>query len=220
MLIILIPVLRRPHRIVPLLQSIEETTTTIKYDVLFIASPSDREEIKELNNEGAPFIVMTDDYEGRGDYARKINFGYRQTTEPYIFLGADDLRFYPNWFEMASRRMVGRIGVVGTNDLGNPRVKAGQHSTHSLVSREYVDKYGTIDEKGKILYEGYSHCFVDDELIATARRRRAWVFAKDSIVEHNHPNWGKGIMDDVYESGIKNFQRDAQLFMARRRKFR
>ena len=33
----------------------------------------------------------------KGDYAAKINEGYRRSTEPLIFLGAIDIRFTPGW---------------------------------------------------------------------------------------------------------------------------
>jgi hypothetical protein len=45
---------------------------------------------------------------------------------------------------------------------------AGRHSTHSLVTRDYVERFGTIDEAGVVLHEGYPHEFVDDEFVQTA----------------------------------------------------
>lgn len=219
-LVILVPVLRRPHRIIPVFNSIRDNTS-VDHRILFIASPSDSEEIGTLQTtKNVEFVVMDRDYEGRGDYARKINYGYQVTTEPYIFLGADDLSFYPNWFEYAVSRMVGRVGVVGTNDLGNPRVLAGRHSTHSLVLRGYIDKYGTIDERGKILHEGYPHEFVDDEFVATAQKRRCWAFSKTSIVEHLHPHWGKAPTDDVYGNPTERMMIGSQLFRKRSRLWR
>lgn len=219
-LVILIPVLRRPHRIIPVLNSIRDNTS-VEHRILFIASPSDSEEIGALQTtKDVDFVVMDRDYEGRGDYQRKINYGYQITTEPYIFLGADDLSFHPGWFEHAVQHMRGRVGVVGTNDLGNPRVKAGQHSTHSLVSRSYVDAWGTIDEKGKILHEGYPHEWCDDEFIGTARKRRAVAFAKNSIVEHLHPNWGKATLDLIYARQGERMKQGQELFRRRSRLWR
>jgi hypothetical protein len=101
--------------------------------------------------------------------------------------------------------------------MGNPRVKAGQHSTHSLVSRAYADRFGTIDEQGKILHEGYPHEYVDDELIGTAKRRRAWAFAQNSYVEHLHPLWGKASMDPLYANIQARTNAGTALFVKRRR---
>jgi hypothetical protein len=197
---ILVPVLRRPHRVRPLVENISATTPA-PFRVVFVCSPNDRDElaaVKCVMRDHPVTRVVTDQAYERGDYARKINLAYQLTDELYMFLGADDLRFYPKWLELALERMADGIGVVGTNDLGNQRVIAGTHATHSLVARAYVDEHGTIDEPGKVLHEGYWHEFVDDEFVATARRRNAFAFAGDSHVEHLHPNWGKGEPDELY----------------------
>lgn len=115
-----------------------------------------------------------------------------------MFLGADDLRFHPGWLEAAKAELDVGVGVVGTNDLGSPRVMRGAHSTHSLVTREYADVFGTIDRPGRVLHEEYPHEFVDDELVATAKFRGAWRFASKARVEHLHPSWGKAPMDALY----------------------
>jgi hypothetical protein len=217
-LVIIVPVLRRPQNVTPLLASIRENTVVPGgYRVLFMTSPGDSAEHRALRAAGAIWTCMAGRHEGEGDYARKINQGAAESREPYLFLGADDLRFHPGWAEAALRRMQGRIGVVGTNDLGNRRVMSGRHSTHSLVSREYVERFGTIDEIGKVLHEGYPHEFVDDELVGTARKRHAWAYAGDSVVEHLHPLWGKAPTDSIYDAIAARIRAGAPLYHRRRR---
>ena len=216
---ILVPVLRRPHRITPLLGSVEEATPE-PHRVLFIASPSDTATHTALDAAGADWIVMDDDYEGRGDYMRKVNRGVAATDEPLIFLAADDLRFHTGWLPAATAELRRGIGVVGTNDLGNQRVTRGTHATHSLLTRDYVERRGTIDEPGKALHAGYHHNFCDDELVCTAHARRAWAFAGTAVVEHLHPNWRKAEDDDVYRLGRTFFHEDRRLFMTRRKLWR
>lgn len=215
-LTILVPVLRRPQNAERLVESIE-ATTEVDHQILFILSPNDDDEynvVLELTRARRCRLgIMEESFEGRGDYARKINAGYIWSDSEWYFLGADDLRFHPYWFENAMKI---NACVIGTNDLGNSRVKAGQHSTHSLVNRQYVEEQGTIDEKNKILHEGYTHCFCDDELVQTAQRRGCFGFASDCYVEHLHPLWNKGTMDATYESATKNFERDRLLFQQRR----
>lgn len=213
--VIVIPVLRRPQNAEKVLQSIEATTPE-PHAVLFVATRGDQEEIRELQCLGVEYLVMppTD----RGDFAKKINQGYLESTEPLIFTGADDLKFYPHWFEKAKAKLGPTIGYVGTNDLGNARVKLGRHSTHSLVRREYAD-LGTVDEPHKILHEGYPHCYCDDEAVHTAIARRAWNFAKDSVVEHLHYHWGKGPHDDLIRFGEQTLPEGRQLFEQRRHFF-
>ena len=107
-------------------------------------------------------------------------------------------------------------GVIGTNDLGNATVMRGLHSTHPFVRRSYVEERGTIDEPGKCVHEGYSHQWVDTELIDTAKRRGQWAFAKHSHVEHMHPFWKKGTMDATYEQALSTSKEDYALYQERR----
>lgn len=212
MLVIIVPVLRRPHRVEPLVDSIEAATKE-PHRTLFVCSPDDEQEIAAIDKLGAEHICTPVSYPS-GDYAKKINFAYLATWEELMFLGADDLNFHDGWLERAKQRLVGRIGVVGTNDLTNRRTKR-YHSTHSLVTREYVDKHGTIDEHHKVLHEGYHHVFVDDELVATADHRGAYAHAHDCLVEHLHPMKHKGDRDAVYDHGQAHFEVDRRLFQSR-----
>lgn len=186
--------LGRPHRVAPLAASVRANTPD-PYTLLFLVTPGDREVIREIRNEHGCYLPVR--HRPRGDYARKINLGVTATREPFVFTGADDLKFHPNWLAIAQGQMTDGVGVVGTNDLSNRRVMRGQHSTHSLVARWYCE-LGTVDEPGKLLHEGYPHEFVDDELVGTAKARKAWGFAHKSIVEHLHPMAGKAPMDDLY----------------------
>lgn len=214
---ILIPVLRRPQNIYPLVESILNTTN-VSFDIVFIVSPGDHQEISELDRLKQPYLIMEDNYEGRGDYARKINAGFEEVEAEWYFTGSDDLQFHPFWFEVAMEvhNQTGAC-VIGTNDLGSPVVTSGQHATHSLVLRDYVSECGTIDETGKILHEGYKHNFVDSELVGTAKWRDAWAFAVNSRVQHNHPDWRKGVNDSVYQIGKNTFRSDQQYFETRKR---
>ena len=210
--VVLAPVLQRTEKIPGMVESLRATCP--EAHLLLICSEGDAvvdfAESSNLEHLDVPGPFP-------GDYARKINAGYRATDEPLLFLGADDIRFHPGWFEAARAKMTDGVGVVGTQDLGSQRVINGEHSTHSLISREYVDEFGTVDGPGEILNEAYKHNFCDDELIGTAKSRNAWAFANDSIVEHHHPAWGKGENDDVYRLGRSGFKLDRRLFYRRQR---
>lgn len=206
--VVLLPVLGRPHRVSPVLKSIRNATRPPRR-ALFLCDPGDVPTQDAIARAGGEMLSPG------GSYAHKINVGVRATTEPLIFLGADDLHFHPGWLDTATLRMVGGVGVVGTNDLGNQRVVAGEHATHSLIARWYAE-LGTIDEPEQLLHEGYHHNFVDDELIGTAKARGAWAFAHDSIVEHLHPLWGKADDDEVYRQGRERFRSDQRRHHRRR----
>lgn len=207
--VVLVPVLRRPHRVVPLLETLTDQR------VLFICSPDDQGEQDAVRAAGADLIVL-DRPPHHGDYARKIQAGFEATTEPLVFLGADDLYFHPGWLEAATRRLTPGIGVVGTNDQCNGRVMRGEHSTHSLVTRSYVEQFGTIDQPGWVLHDGYPHEFVDDELVGTAKHRKAWAFARDSVVEHLHPMNGRAPMDPLYAEQARRMRKGRVIFDRRR----
>lgn len=217
---VFVPVLARPHRVEPLLESLTATEPdgfTVR--PVFICSPSDRDELAAVRAAGVDPLVATWEPAG-GDYARKMNLAWRLTDAEWAFLAADDLVFRTGWLEAAIRcsERNGNACVIGTNDLGNRRVMAGRHSTHTLVHTEYRS-CGTIDQpsSGKLLTEKYDHNFCDDEFVQTAQARATFASAKDSIVEHLHPDWGKADHDAVYAKGRRHFQKDARLHQQRSR---
>lgn len=213
--VVLVPVLNRPHRVVPFLEALAASEADAR--PLFICSPDDELEQKAVADAGADMIVL-DQPPTRGDYARKINAGYYATAEALLFLGADDVHFHRRWLQRCVRRLdQPGIHVVGTNDLCNQRVMNGQHSTHSLVTRTYVAERGTIDERGKVLHEGYPHEFVDDEFIETAKTRDAFAFARDAMVEHLHPMAGKAPMDALYAEQSARMRIGRKIYTRRRR---
>jgi len=213
---VLVPVLGRPHRAAPTAETVRGSDS--RASVLFLCSPGDTDQIAAARATGESVIVVPWT-NGPGDYARKMNLGYStaRARHEWVFLGADDIFFHPGWFDACLREHVraAYACVVGTNDLGNQRTMRGHHSTHTLVHRGYLD-CGTIDEDGKILHEGYSHNYVDDEFIQTAQARRTYAHAHDALVEHLHPNWRKGSDDATYQLGMQRFQDDRILYERRR----
>jgi len=215
-IVVIIPVLNRPERVEPLLASLAASERAAKLRPLFVCSPGDEREIEAVSASDADWMLLPIG-RGPGDYARKINRAayHAQTMAEWLFLGADDLCFCPGWADIALQAAIADfIEVVGTNDLGNPAVISGAQSTHSLVRSSYLER-GTIDERGKLLHEGYEHNWVDNEFVATARSRGVYIFAANAHVEHLHPSWGKGQADSTYELGMRHYHQDAQLFRAR-----
>ena len=212
---ILVPVLNRPQNAQRLVNSIEHGSSR-EYQVVFLCSPGDTEEIKACSETSAT-VHIVDFPNGPGDWAKKINRGMTLSTSEFVLLGADDLKFHPGWDNEALRvaRQTG-AGVIGTNDLGNATVMRGHHSTHPLVRRAYVEEFGTIDEPGLCLHEGYAHQWVDTELVETAKMRHRWAFAKESRVEHLHPFWKKGKMDSTYEKALSTSKEDHAHFQERK----
>ena len=111
-----------------------------------------------------------------------------------------------------------KTGVVGTNDLHHPGCRRGEHSTHLLINRDYIDQHGgTYDNSGTVFCEKYDHQFIDNEFILTARLRGQWGFAPRAVVEHLHPNWGNADTDDTYVKAQRHTRQDHRLFANRKR---
>lgn len=209
-LAILVPVLARPQHVERLLVNVERTTPGAR--LVFIVNDDDHTERRALDRFDAEHLVLAKE---RRRYSAKINDALPTTMERHLFLGADDLCFHPGWYERARALLDDHTLVVGTNDLTNPRVLAGLHSTHSLIDRRYA-RLGTIDDPERLLHEGYPHEYVDDEFVGTALHRGAMRFCRDSIVEHLHPYRGLAPVDATYRLGWKGRAEGATLFKERR----
>lgn len=223
---VVVPVLGRPHNAEPFMRSLRASTGLAR--VYAIVSPDDSDTAAAWKQAGAD-VMRGDDEHVVGQapgptahtFAEKVNLGHRQTREPWLFAVGDDVAFRPGWLDHAQHvARTQHAAVVGTNDLGNPRVVAGDHATHLLISRAYIDEHGASwDGPGTVCHEGYRHWYVDDELVTVAKQRGVWAMALGSIVEHLHPAWGKAPDDEVYRLGQSHAEADLKLHQARRRKF-
>jgi len=214
-IVVLVPVLNRPQNVKPLLESLRANSVS-KPAVLFVCSPGDDDSRHAITSCAAPYTVVAWSAD-RADWAKKLEHGRGLTVQPLMLLAADDLRFHPGWDTAlidAWRRH--DIGVMGTNDMGNPQVKRGLHSTHPCVRREYADCFGTVDDGELMLHQGYDHQFCDNELVETAMSRGCWYFCAASRVEHLHPSWKKAPLDSTYAKAFRDGKRDARLFRRRR----
>lgn len=208
---VIVPVLRRPHRVVPLIESFVAHTSLKDARLYFVAQASDLAEVNAIRAAGLEPLLVSDVDQS---WSRKINRGFERTNEPWVLLGADDLRFHPGWIDAVRPMLATFPGIIGTND-GSPATASGERSTHPLVRRLYATICGTIDERNKIVHEGYHHNFPDTELVMTARCRGLYASCSGCLVEHLHPLWGKATHDEVYTLGMSRWSSDQALFYKR-----
>lgn len=220
---VICPVLGRPKNARPLADSFRESASDAH--LVFVCSPGDDDEVEACLETLDPSRNVRVEFagwpSGRADYSRKIQLGYDLADAPYVLCGADDLRFHPGW-DTALLRIAEEfdVGVVGTADLGNGAVIAGKHSTHPLVARGYIDSMGgSWGEPGIVYHAGYSHNYVDVELVELAKRRGCYAHCHQAVIEHNHPLWRKGVMDDTYRLGQRDVKADRVLFETRQREW-
>lgn len=211
---VIVPVMKRPQNAEPFMQSLRASTGLA--EVIAVADATDVDTVAAWEAAGAR--VLFDHFGDRaGTFAEKVNYASPKTSAPWVFITGDDVRFHPGWLDHAQHvAKTQGVAVVGTNDLANPRVMAGDHGTHLLISCEYIDGRGASwDGPGVVCHEGYRHWFVDDEIVTVAKSRGEWASALGSRVEHLHPLVGKAPMDSVYERGKHNAARDKKTFQQR-----
>lgn len=210
---VIIPVLHRPENVKPLMQSLWASTGLAT--AYFVCEHDDEQEIAEVVRWGG--VALTDP--NRHTFAEKVNFAYQETNAPWMLLCGDDVRFRPGWLDHAqdvARRY--NADVIGTNDLANPRVMRGEHATHPMLRRSYVDQLGASWDGPRVAcHQGYRHWCVDDEIVAVAKMRGTFQPALGSQVEHLHPIVGKADEDEVYRLGSLHAEDDTKLFEQRLR---
>lgn len=182
--------------------------TTGMAEPLFVAD--DEDHAAELKQYGRTVIQP-------GKFPVKVNAGYRATDTPWMLMVGDDVRFRPGWLDHAQHiARAYKANVIGTNDLANRRVMAGEHATHPMIRRDYIEEVGASwDGPGVVCHQGYRHWFCDDEIVAAARQRETFQTALGSIVEHVHPIAGKAETDAVYEANDRYASQDRDLFRKR-----
>jgi hypothetical protein len=220
---VVVPVMRRPQNAKPFMESLRASGADLA-TVYAVCDVEDIETRRAWREAGAQVETRDfgDDEIRPGTFAEKVNAGYeftaRHDNEPWLLLVGDDVRFHPGWLDHAQHAARDGAHVIGTNDLHNPRVMAGEHATHLLVRRSYVDEVGASWDGPKVLcHEGYGHWFVDDEIVTVAKDRGVWAFAPHARIEHLHPLWGLAEDDEVYGLGQSHAEADRALFEARLR---
>ncbi len=230
MITVLVPVLNRPQNVVPLVDSFL-TKSNETSCLLFVVQADDVAQISALR--------LSAGFAGRINFhvvdppvtrwSQKLNAAHRYLnydTESFdllgngwYLLGADDLKFHSGWDDndqLKALQSDETIGVIGTNDLGNPAVIAGKHSTHPLMRVSYVEEQGIEEARGIIAPECYHHNWVDNEIVGLALKRGAYAHCHASVIEHLHPAWKKGKMDATYALGNTRYLADQRLFAMRR----
>ena len=196
----------RPKRIRRLVDNLVARTPIFPKIVIISHLPEVFEQTADQN------VTTWDDGPEVHSFGHRINAMFERTTEPYFFMGADDVWFQPRWYEVARSYMdsIPGGGVVAVNDLWNGS------GTLALIARSYIEECdGTMDGTGPVIHRGFAHSFSETELFDTAKARGRFAYARESIVEHVHPYAGKSEWDDVYTLGYSTSAQDEALFKSR-----
>lgn len=217
---VIVPVMQRPANAQPFMDSLRASTGLAT--VYAVCDNDDADTIRAWRDAGAVVIDINNirKLESPGTFAEKVNVAYEHTKQPWLFLVGDDVRFHAGWLDHAQAMAGNEHHVIGTNDLAHPRVVSGEHATHVLIRRSYVDEHGASWDGPKVVaHEGYGHWYVDDEIVSAAKQRGVWAMALGSVVEHLHPAWGTASHDPVYELGQSRAANDRRTFRSRSRRY-
>lgn len=213
---VIVPVMRRPKNVLPLLESFAASGHEDRAALYFVADMDDRAELEELDRVRANVIR---NYSAVQTFAVKCDLGYRETTEPWLLFVGDDVEFHSGWLQAAFADDDGRA-FISTNDLFNRGVMAGSHATHPLIRRDWIDSHGASwDGPGSVCHHGYGHWYVDNEWTEVARAAGEFRYAPECVIEHLHPLAGKAHDDDVYRLGQRRAASDRNLYLARLGRF-
>lgn len=122
---------------------------------------------------------------------------------------ANDLLPGRNWLARGIAAYTARFGA-GDGLMGfNDGLHGPEHSSHFLISRALLDRYG-----GWPVW--YQHNFGDTELCRRAQADGCYGKAPWAVLYHDHIETGASD-DAVYQEGRASYERDAVLFEERRR---
>lgn len=215
-LVCLVPVLGRPQNVEPLVRSwLAGGAPGRLVFVVEIADVDERLAVERAASlHAVEFVRVVDAH----TWPEKICAGVEAYPEAewYLF-AADDVTFQPGWWTATKQlRADPTVGVIGTNDMANPRTMSGEHTTHPLVRGTYAREQGTIDNPRMPVHTGYQHWFVDDELVWTAKHRGAWAHCPDAVIAHHHPYFDLSVpWDGTYGRGEQSAGQDRAVFASR-----
>ena len=204
---ILIPTLGRAHKLEALIKNIREVTPE-PHEIYFMTSDDDS--IGVIKENGAVHIPDT----GRTDYVYRTNALFKATEEPFVFTGSDDVVFHKGWLTELLRH-VEHYGVVVPDDGLNP------NGTLALIGREYIKRRAKqYDYPEEIFYPEYRHAYSETELFDIAKKDDEYIRVSDSLVEHQHPDGGKSVVDDTYREAWKHNADGQKLYDSRKHLFK
>lgn len=143
-----------------------------------------------------------------------VNALYKKAAGEIVLSGADDTLFRTaGWDqEVINAFAAAPNGVALAVPLDGAEAKRGRRTTHMFASRAWVSAVGYF------LQPKYEHFYADTHLEDIARQAGALVWLDSVLLEHMHPNNGKGPKDATHaakrqgEKGARMSDRDKERF--------
>lgn len=117
-----------------------------------------------------------------------------RTRHDLVCFVGDDTIPQPDFLKNALKKMNefdGGWGLVGLNDGHNEQTELATHWLGHKKLLPFLD--------GEFFCTEYKHCFCDNELTERSKIINRYVYAKDAVIEHDHPIFKKTELTDDYK---------------------
>lgn len=202
-----LPTYKRPHKLAEVVKNIEEATKNSF--VLYFGVELDDPESYEAAKATGHKVYRNEHPPG---YSGTIQTLYEKSKEPFWFHANDDFTFLPNWDE-APLAMFERKDLMV---VGVPQHESDNtYSAISFARRSYIeDQSGVIDMPNRVFYP-YHHNYQDTEFTRTAQARGVWASSSAPCINHNHPGFTGGPLDETYRKNQATSDEDKKTFESR-----
>lgn len=161
------------------------------------------ESIKNLNypQHKIEVIVKQDNFENRTGVPKLVKQGVEESTGEWVIFASNDTEFTPN--SITEALAVGEKGYVAFN-TGPLSADEGNANEHFMIRKDIIEKIGEVFDTE------FSHCGVDNLLMAKMKKLGIFVRADKAVVNHFHFTKGAE-MDETYKLGWSMVEADREL---------
>jgi hypothetical protein len=128
-----------------------------------------------------------------------------------ILLASDDMTPKVKGYDNIIRNKMKKFypdtdGILWFND-GH---QGNRLNTLCILGKKYYDRFGYI------YYPEYKSVWSDNEFMSVGDLLKKQTYFHETIIEHEHPDWGYGSRDVIHQINSKNENHDRTLFMNRK----
>ena len=137
--------------------------------------------------------------------APAYQFLFNQSKADIVMMCADDIVFRTPGWDTKIRQQATSDGVfvLSYDDLGRPRKEDG----HPFIGRKFIELVGYFT------YPKLKHSCVDNWVVDIAKAVNRYIYS-DIIIEHMHPKYSKGVLDETYTDNTKAIkQADGAIYL-------
>jgi glycosyltransferase involved in cell wall biosynthesis len=197
---VLVPTYKRSSRLKDFIQNFKDNSS--QATLYFIITPDDKETKECLDELGYSHYFVVE-----GEYVAAINYGFKNTEEPFVLCAADDIEFTKDWdMRLLSEMKDPRINVAGGIDDWLIS-QSGVHISHPLIRRSYI--------KDDLYHPGYKHYMCDIEFVQRSWKDNCIKIIHETLLHHRHPEVKTAEEDETYLHSRVNLDADWQIYMSR-----